>query len=94
MATLFVRHQVNNYGTWKSVYDDFASTRQSMGVTGASVHRDASDPNTIVVTHQFKNLGAAKKFADSDELKSAMGNAGVTGHPEMWFSEDIEQTAS
>ena len=94
MATLFVRHQVKDYPAWKTVYDKFASTRQNMGVTGASVHRDASDPNTIVVTHQFKNLGAAKQFANSDELKSAMGNAGVTGHPEMWFTEDIEQTAS
>lgn len=92
MATMFVRHKVEDYGNWKRVYDEFASTRKEKGVTGASVHRDANDPNTLVVTHQFKDLNAARAFADSEELKSAMANAGVAGPPEIWFTEDIEQT--
>ena len=93
MVTMFVRHKVNNYGTWKGVYDQFASTRQRKGVTGASVHRDAEDPSVIVVTHQFKDLAAARAFANSEDLKSTMQKAGVTGQPEIWFAEDIERTA-
>lgn len=93
MATLFVRHHVNDYSNWKSVYDKFASVRQTMGVTGASVHRDASDANTIIVTHQFKDLGSAQAFANSNDLKTAMADAGIAGPPEMWFTEDIEHTA-
>jgi quinol monooxygenase YgiN len=89
---MFVRHKVNDYGHWKRVYDEFASVRKENGVTGASVHRDASDPNTIIITHQFKDLSAARTFADSEELKAAMGNAGVSGPPEIWFSEDVERT--
>jgi quinol monooxygenase YgiN len=92
MATLFVKHVVSDYDNWKRVYDDFASVRKEKGVTGASVHRDPEDPNTLVVTHQFKDVDAAAAFADSEELKSAMANAGVTGPPEIWICEDIEQT--
>jgi quinol monooxygenase YgiN len=92
MATMFVRHTVSDYGKWKSAYDEFASVRKQKGVTGASVHRDANDPHVIIVTHQFKNVNAAKAFANSEELKSTMAKAGVSGAPEIWFSEDIEQT--
>jgi quinol monooxygenase YgiN len=91
-TTMIVKHTVSDYGNWKRVYDEFASVRKEKGVTGASVHRDANDPNTIIVTHQFKDMNAATAFANSEELKSAMANAGVTGPPEIWFTEDVEQT--
>jgi quinol monooxygenase YgiN len=93
MATLFVRHTVKDYGNWKRIYDDFASVRKAKGVTIASVYRDANDANTLIITHQFKNLNSAQAFANSEELKSAMANAGVSGHPEMWFGEDVESSA-
>jgi hypothetical protein len=38
-------------------------------------------------------VDAATAFANSEDLKSAMMEAGVAGPPEIWFSEDIEQTA-
>ena len=94
-TTLFVKHRVDNYEDWKRVYDDFEPTRKEMGVIGASVHRDAdaSDSNLITVTHRFDDLDTARAFADSEELKSAMANAGVSGPPDIWFAEDVEQTA-
>ena len=90
---MFARHKVNDYDTWKRAYDKFVTVRKENGVTGASVHRDASDANTVVVTHQFKDVDAAMAFAGSEELKLAMMEAGVAGPPEIWFSEDVEQNA-
>lgn len=92
-ATMFVRHKVSDYRTWKPDYDGLGSVRKQKGVTAASVHRDPNDPNTIIVMHQFKDLDAATGFASSEELKSAMAKAGVTSPPEIWFSEDIEHTS-
>lgn len=92
MATMFVRHKVNDYDNWKRAYDEFASVRKKLGVTAASVHHDANDPNFIIATHQFKDMNTAMDFAKSEELKSAMTNAGVSGPPEIWFGEDIEHT--
>jgi quinol monooxygenase YgiN len=92
VATLFVRHKVNSYGTWKRMYDEVAMLRKRQGVMAASVHRDAGDPNTVVVVHRFKEMEAARRFAGSEELKAAMTKSGVNGVPEMWFGEDVEQT--
>jgi quinol monooxygenase YgiN len=89
---MFARHKVNDYSNWKRIYDDLASMRQEKGVTGAAVYRDANDPKTITVTHQFKDMDTATAFANSEELKSAMQNAGVAGPPDIWFTEKIEQT--
>ena len=91
MVTMFVKHKVSDYGNWKRVYDEVASMRKEKGVTAASVHRDAKDLNTIIVTHQFNDLNAATAFANSEALKSAMAKAGVSGPPEFWFGEDIER---
>jgi len=89
---MIVKHDVKDYGTWKRVYDDFAQKRKQLGVKGASVYQFEDSPNTLIVTHQFKDLNSAKSFAGSEELKSTMAKAGVNGHPEIWFTEDIEHT--
>ena len=88
MTTLFVRHKVTDYASWKREYDAFDATRQEFGVTGDSVYRDADDSSTVIVTHTFKDTGAAKAFVGSKDLKSAMEKAGVAGLPEMWFGEE------
>ena len=92
-TTLFVKHTVKDYDSWKRVYDGLGPVRQEkFSVSSASVHRDSNDPNTIVVTHRFNDAPTAMAFANSDELKSAMGNAGVISQPELWFADDVEQT--
>jgi quinol monooxygenase YgiN len=90
---MFVKHQVADYNNWKSVYDEIAPFRKESGVTSASVHRDSDDPNTVVITHQFRDMNAAKKFVDSEDLKTAMEKAGVSSQPEFWFTEDLEKTS-
>jgi quinol monooxygenase YgiN len=93
MATLFVKHNVKDYGNWKRIYDELSATRKQNGVTGASVYRDPEAPNTLIVTHRFNNMKSAQAFAGSEALKSAMANAGVSGPPEIWFGEEIETTS-
>lgn len=90
MVTMFAKHKVNNFDAWKRAYDEFAPVRKEMGVTGASVHRDASDSNVVTITHTFNNLDSATAFAGSDDLKSAMMEAGVAGPPDIWFTVDVE----
>jgi quinol monooxygenase YgiN len=92
MVTMFVKHTVGDYGNWKRIYDEVQPLRKEGGVTSASVYRDTSDPNTLIITHQFKDMNAATAFANSESLKSALGKAGVIGAPEFWFGEYIEQT--
>ncbi|MDX1662512.1 MAG: antibiotic biosynthesis monooxygenase [Candidatus Promineifilaceae bacterium] len=93
MATLFAKHSVDAFGAWKRVYDEFQAKRREMGVQGASVHRDVEDENVVTVIHRFADTDAAAAFAESEELKAAMDEAGVVGRPEIWITEDVEQTA-
>ena len=86
MATMFVRHTVSNYQTWRKVYDDLASVQKAKGVTAQAVYQAADNPNDITVTHEFATVEAAQAFAKSDELKKAMQNAGVVGAPTIWFT--------
>lgn len=86
MATLFVRHQVEDYAAWRTQYDDFDATRVSMGVTAASVFRAADDGNDVTVLHDFADLESARAFAGSAEIKDVMGRAGVLGAPTIWFT--------
>ena len=91
-STMFVKHQVKDFNAWKSVYDGLGEVRKQKGVTAASVHRDPQNKNTLIITHQFKDLKSATDFANSTELKSALERSGVNGKPEIWFSEDLEAT--
>ena len=93
MVTMFIKAKVRAYDNWKPGYDEFAQKRKEKGVTAAGVYRDVSDPTLVTVTHQFANLAAAQAFAGWEELRSAMMKGGVEGPPDIWFTEDIEQTA-
>ena len=45
------------------------------------MYRDVDDGNDVTAWHDFNNLEAAKAFANSTELKTAMKDAGVIGAP-------------
>jgi hypothetical protein len=86
VTTLFVRHQVADYARWKQVYDDFKPTQKKLGVTAETVYRAADNPNDVTVAHEFLALDAARKFAASDDLHTAMNQAGIVGEPSIWFA--------
>ena len=94
MVTLFIKHDVSDYSKWKRVYDSWAQRRKEHGVVGASVWHDAHSPQTIIITHDFNTIAQATALVNSEELKAAMGEAGVTSAPEFWFGEAIEHTAN
>lgn len=86
MVRLFVRHKVNDYAKWRKVYDDFEETRTKMGEVGDSVFQLATDPKDVTVIHDFESMEKAKAFVESSELRTAMGNAGVAGAPDIWIT--------
>ena len=75
MVRLFVRHNVDDYETWRKVYDEFDEQRRPMGVTGDAVFQSIDNPNDVTVWHDFETAEAAQSFASSDELRNAMERA-------------------
>jgi hypothetical protein len=82
-ALTIVKHQVNDYAAWKTVYDEVQPLRESFGVTGATVLQDPDDKNSVTVLHWFPSTEKAEGFAASPDLASAMGRAGVAGAPRI-----------
>ena len=91
MASMFIKHRVADYARWKPVFDEHEPLRIEYGTVGHSLHRDADDPNVIIIAFRVNDLNRAKEFAASDELRSAMEQAGVQGPPEIWFADDVEE---
>ena len=89
MATLFVRHSVNDFALWKKAFDDFSAERSSMGVTSHGVYQLDGNPNDVTVYHEFNTIDAAKAFAGSPRLHEVMEAAGVQGAPDIWFANRV-----
>ena len=87
MTTLFVRHTAADYPAWRKAYDAFQPKARTMGVKADAVYQAADNPNEITVPHDFATLEAARAFAGSPELRSAMHDAGVVGAPTIWFAQ-------
>jgi len=90
MATIVVRHKVADYKKWKPVFDEHEKVRREFGWTTHSIHRDAENPDLIVIIGRVKDINRAKEFTRSESLKAAVIKAGVQGVPEIWFLNDEE----
>ena len=85
MGLLVIRHRVKDFAAWKKAYDAHAGTRASAGLAGGRVTRSVDDANQVVLIFDGVDLDKAKAFGASDELKSAMQNAGVIDQPDVYF---------
>ena len=92
MPFLMVRHKVNDYDTWKPVYDDDAQNRKDHGCIGARVLRNANNPNEVIVITEFSDHDAAKSFAESPNLRGRMQSGGVADHPDVFFLDEVERS--
>jgi quinol monooxygenase YgiN len=82
-ATLIVRHGVEDYAAWRTVYDSLDGLRAEHGCFGAEVLTDPADQKDLIILHRFPSVEQAQAFAGSDGLKAGMADAGVTGPPRI-----------
>ena len=88
-AHLIVRHHVDDYGAWRSVYDSVEDLRQRHGCTADKVMVDPADKQEVFVLHRFPTLEQAEAFAGSEELHDAMGRAGLSGAPRIEIAVEV-----
>ena len=93
MAKVFVQHQVADYDLWITVFNEHEAVRKSHGATGHTVSRVVSDPNTVVIVNDFATLEGALAFTQDPSLPDAMAKGGVTGHPQVWITNEADAAA-
>ncbi len=80
MTTLAVRQSVQDYDSWKTVFDGHEPVRRSHGATG---HRVLRAGNDVLVLIEFPDESGAQSFGADLSLRDAMHDAGVVGTPDI-----------
>ena len=88
MAYMFVRHTVEDYEAWKSVFDSVSDLRKRNGERAYQILRQENGSSEVFAIFKWDSLDNARKYASSPELREAMARAGVTGKPEIIFLEE------
>ena len=89
MPCLLIRHTVEDYSTWKAVFDEQADVRRANGSQGGRLFR-STESGEVLVLLEWDDLERARLFIDADDLQEAMMRAGVTDRPDIWFLEEVE----
>ncbi len=90
MMYVLVRHKVQDYATWKPVFDEHGADRKKHGCVGARVLRNAHDPNEVLVITEWPDSTKAHAFAEDPGLRSAMARAKVADRPDVFFLDEVE----
>jgi hypothetical protein len=85
MPHVLVRAKVQDFAKWKVVYDQHLSARKAAGLTERQLFRNADNPNEVVLLFEASDLGKARAFASSDDLRQRMQESGVIDKPDMYF---------
>ena len=85
MVHMFARGMVEDYATFRKVFDGAEEMRRAAGATGNSVYQNVHDPNEITVRVEFPSEEAAMDFWNSTGLREAMKRSGLQGPPTMWL---------
>ena len=87
-AYTIASHPVRDFGTWKSPFDQFEPIRKDGGELSAVVLRHSDDQNMVTVINTWDTIEMAQVFFNREELKSAMGEAGVIAPPTFVFANE------
>jgi quinol monooxygenase YgiN len=89
MIQVLVHHEVNDYRSWRSVFDAAIDFRHLGGEQSCRVFRKSGDPNTLTLLFEWENLERAQRYMNSDELRDKMKQAGVVGTPEIEYLSEM-----
>ena len=82
-STMIIRHKVADYAKWKTGYESHDSFRLANGLHNYVIARGTEDPNTLLIAVKMDDVGKAKAFAASPDLKAKMKEVGVIGAPSV-----------
>ena len=88
MIVVFARHKVNDYATWKAVFEANEDIRKAGGEISHRIFHAIEDPNDIGLMFEWESLEKAHQFMSSPELKAKMIEAGVVGEPIFDFLKE------
>jgi quinol monooxygenase YgiN len=89
MYYTLIIHEVEDYQTWKPIFDQAAMIRKQAGELSYQVLQDEHDPNKIVHFSAWTSPQDARNFFESPELIAIREQAGVKS-PEFIYLNQLE----
>jgi hypothetical protein len=89
MIQVLVHHEVNDYRSWRSVFDEAIDFRHLGGEQSCRVFRKSGDPNNLTLLFEWEDLDRAQRYMNSEELRDKMKQAGVIGTPEIQYLAEM-----
>jgi quinol monooxygenase YgiN len=89
MQYVLIIHEVEDYQSWKKVFDNAADIRKQAGERTYQVLKYENNPNKIVHFSEWVSINAAKQFFESPKLIKIRMEAGVKS-PEFIYLDQLE----
>ncbi len=89
MQFVLIIHEVEDYTSWKKIFDAAADRRREAGERWYQVLQDAQKPNKVVHFSSWVSLKDARQFFESPELVKIRAKAGVKS-PEFIYLNQVE----
>lgn len=91
MVKTVMYHKVQDFDKWKAAFDAFIEVRKKGGEIDFSVGTLQSEPNTACVINTWESLEKFEAFFGAEELKAAMGAAGVLEAPTVIILNEVDK---
>lgn len=91
MYILQIEHPVQDFNSWKKVFDSDPADRQQSGVRRYRVQRKADDPNYIIIDLEFDSLSEAENFHSSLRKLWTSAEGKIMMNPQTRIIEMIER---
>jgi quinol monooxygenase YgiN len=89
MPYVLIIHEVEDYESWKKVFDQAAGIRKAAGERSYQVLSHENDPDQVVHFSAWTSIDDAKQFFESPELIQIRLEAGVKS-PEFIYLNQLE----
>jgi quinol monooxygenase YgiN len=89
MQYVLIIHEVEDYESWKKVFDNASDIRREAGERSYQVLKYESDPNKVVHFSSWTSIDDAKRFFESPKLLRIRAEAGVKA-PDFIYLEQLE----
>lgn len=89
MQYVLIIHEVEDYESWKKIFDDASDIRREAGERTYQVLKYESNPNKVVHFSSWTSIDDAKRFFESPKLVRIRNEAGVKS-PDFIYLEQLE----
>ncbi len=91
-AMVYIQHPVEDFDAWLPHYDAFEDKRVAANVVAMWVYRDLDQPDVVHGLHGAGDVETLQSFAQMEELRNAMQEAGVSGPPRFDYLNIVVET--